>query len=134
MLNLTTVDTPAHDSSLIAPSQASQRNLIHGPGEEYHGVSKQNLLGASDSKMSLNTEKRREKYVGSCVACQERAVDGHDHSISHSLEERLDKFNKNFNPSGHCKRHNMMGCEKCSMGSSKGSRVSSLESGGFVSG
>lgn len=84
--------------------------------------------------MSLNTEQRRERYQGTCVACQERRVDGHDHSISHSLEERIEKFNKNFKPSGHCKRHDVMGCEKCSMGSSKGSRVSSLDSGGLISG
>ena len=60
-------------------------------------------------------------------------MDGHDHSVSHSLERRLHKFNQNFNQTGHCKLHNVIGCERCSFGSSKGSRVSSLESANLLS-
>ena len=45
-----------------------------------------------------------------------------------SLDQRLEKFNQNFTSTGHCKRHNVIGCDKCSFGSSKGSRVSSLDS------
>lgn len=56
-------------------------------------------------------------------------MDGHNHSVSNSLDQRLTKFNQNFNSSGHCRKHNVMGCDKCSFGSSKGSRVSSLDSG-----
>ena len=38
------------------------------------------------------------------------------------------KFNQNFTTTGHCRKHNSIGCDKCSLGSSKGSHVDSLDS------
>lgn len=72
--------------------------------------------------------------MGKCRACNDKEIDGHDHSVSNSLDRRLRKFNQNFHSSGHCKQHNVIGCDRCSFGSSKGSRVSSLDSNNLLSG
>jgi len=91
--------------NLTQTDQAPSRKEVFISG------SKRNLL-ASDSKISLgqNTERRKLAHIDTCKACQNKEVDGHDHSVSNSLDRRLRKFHQNFNASGHCKQHNALGC------------------------
>ena len=72
---------------------ASRKNLLASKDEANFGSSrsKRQLL-ASDSKMSLggrNSEQRHGRYAGKCNACHERKLEGHDHSVSKSLNRRL---------------------------------------------
>ena len=72
---------------------ASRKNLLSSKDEPNFASShsKRQLL-ASDSKASLggrNSEQRRERYAGKCNACHERRLEGHDHSVSKSLNRRL---------------------------------------------
>ena len=83
-------------------------------------------LQVSESGSSLHTAGRAERYAGKCAPCHDKKHS--DPSRNSSLENRIQKYNQNFLSTGHCRKHNKLGCERCSLGSSKGSRVSSLDS------
>ena len=106
---------PILDSSMVVASSGARKSNASGsraqigmplhpelatsqaygvPGESSIGMGSRpnlhrNMLGASDSKTSLNTEQRREMYRGGCGTCQDGQDDGRDRSKSNSIDQRL---------------------------------------------
>ena len=61
-----------------------------------------------------------------------RKMDGHTHQVSESLDRRLRRYQDKFNDVGKCNKHGIIRCERCSRGSSAGSRLSSNDSSNII--